>query len=115
MACSGSQTHFIMSSYTFQTNFIQACGRRLLVGPSIDGVSTWSAWIGQTDAARFSHNNTGAWHVQVKEETGLDITELLVEDDRIERHIKQQRSKLFIITGVGRFFHLEAWSDQSWQ
>jgi hypothetical protein len=53
--------------------------------------------------------------VQVKEETGLDITELLVEDDRIERHIKQQRSKLFIITGVGRSVLLEAWSDQSWQ
>ena len=51
----------------------------------------------------------------MKEETGLDITELLVEDDRIERHIKQQRSKLFIITGVSCFFLLEAWSDQSWQ
>ncbi len=37
---------------------------------------------------------------QVREETGLDITAMLVEDDRIERHIKQQRSKLFIITGV---------------
>ena len=37
---------------------------------------------------------------QVREETGLDITTMLVEEDRIERHIKQQRSKLFIITGV---------------
>lgn len=53
--------------------------------------------------------------MQVKEETGLDVTELLVEDDRIERHIKQQRSKLFIITGVSCFFLLEAWSDQSWR
>ncbi len=48
----------------------------------------------------------------MKEETGLDITDLLVEDDRIERHIKQQRSKLFIISGVGRILALGGWSDQ---
>jgi hypothetical protein len=36
----------------------------------------------------------------VREETGLDITGMLVEEDCIERHIKQQRSKLYIITGV---------------
>jgi len=39
----------------------------------------------------------------VREETGLDITKMLVEEDRIERHIKQQRSKLFIIAGVPPF------------
>lgn len=38
---------------------------------------------------------------QVREETGLDISGMLVEEDCIERHIKQQRSKLYIITGVG--------------
>ena len=38
--------------------------------------------------------------MQVREETGLDISEMLVEEDCIERHIKQQRSKLYIITGV---------------
>ncbi|CAK0782742.1 hypothetical protein CVIRNUC_005937 [Coccomyxa viridis] len=37
---------------------------------------------------------------EVKEETGLDIAELILEDDRIERHIKQQRSKLFIVAGI---------------
>ena len=37
---------------------------------------------------------------QVREETGLDITGMLVEEDCIERHIKQQRSKLYIVTGV---------------
>lgn len=36
----------------------------------------------------------------MREETGLDITGMLVEEDCIERHIKQQRSKLYIITGV---------------
>ena len=36
----------------------------------------------------------------MKEETGLDIAELILEDDRIDRHIKQQRSKLFIVAGV---------------
>lgn len=39
--------------------------------------------------------------MQVKEETGLDIGKIIVEEDCIERHIKQQRSKLYIITGVG--------------
>lgn len=38
--------------------------------------------------------------MQVREETGLDISDMLVEEDCIERHIKQQRSKLYIITGV---------------
>ena len=38
--------------------------------------------------------------LQVREETGLDIGGMLVEDDCIERHIKQQRSKLYIVTGV---------------
>ena len=37
---------------------------------------------------------------QVREETGLDITGMVVEEDCIERHIKQQRSKLYIVTGV---------------
>ena len=37
---------------------------------------------------------------QVREETGFDIRPLLVEQDCIEMHIGQQRSKLFIITGV---------------
>ena len=46
----------------------------------------------------------------MKEETGLDIAELILEDDRIERHIKQQRSKLFIVTGV-RLLPLSAGSD----
>ena len=46
----------------------------------------------------------------MKEETGLDIAELILEDDRIERHIKQQRSKLFIVTGV-RLLLLSAGSD----
>ena len=36
----------------------------------------------------------------MREETGLDITSTLVEEDRIERHIKPQRSKLYIIPGV---------------
>ena len=50
-----------------------------------------------------THSQTGTGKLvtsQVREETGLDITAKLVEEDRIERHIKQQRSKLFIITGV---------------
>ncbi|CAL8470769.1 g10311 [Coccomyxa elongata] len=37
---------------------------------------------------------------EVREETGLDISDMLVEEECIERHIKQQRSKLYIITGV---------------
>ncbi len=44
--------------------------------------------------------------VQVREETGLDISDMLVEEDCIERHIKQQRSKLYIITGVRTSMHL---------
>lgn len=36
----------------------------------------------------------------MREETGFDIRPLLVEEDCIEMHIGQQRSKLFIITGV---------------
>ena len=48
----------------------------------------------------------------MKEETGLDIAELILEDDRIERHIKQQRSKLFIVAGV-RLLPLSAGSDPS--
>ena len=36
----------------------------------------------------------------MREETGFDIRPLLVEQDCIEMHIGQQRSKLFIITGV---------------
>jgi len=38
--------------------------------------------------------------LKVREETGLDITGMIVEEDCIERHIKQQRSKLYIVTGV---------------
>ena len=38
----------------------------------------------------------------MREETGFDIRPLLVEQDCIEMHIGQQRSKLFIITGVRR-------------
>jgi len=37
---------------------------------------------------------------QVREETGYDVRPLLVEEDCIEMHIGQQRSKLFIIAGV---------------
>ena len=36
----------------------------------------------------------------MREETGFDIQSTLVEEDCIEMHIGQQRSKLFIITGV---------------
>ena len=36
----------------------------------------------------------------MREETGFDIRPMLVEEDCIEMHIGQQRSKLFIITGV---------------
>ncbi len=46
----------------------------------------------------------------MREETGLDITKMLVEEDRIERHIKQQRSKLFIIAGVQPFFSLHCFT-----
>ena len=37
---------------------------------------------------------------QVREETGFDITSRLVPEDCIEMHIKEQRTKLFIITNV---------------
>lgn len=37
---------------------------------------------------------------QVREETGYDVRPLLVDEDCIEMHIGQQRSKLFIIAGV---------------
>ncbi|KAK9842264.1 hypothetical protein WJX81_003533 [Elliptochloris bilobata] len=42
---------------------------------------------------------------EVREETGFDIRPLLVEGDCIEMHIGQQRSKLFIITGVDERTH----------
>ena len=42
------------------------------------------------------------WYLrcQVIEETGLDVSGRLVQSDFIEVHVRQQRSKLFIITGV---------------
>lgn len=38
--------------------------------------------------------------IQVREETGFDIASRLVAEDCIEMHIKEQRTKLFIITNV---------------
>ena len=37
---------------------------------------------------------------QVLEETGYDVSPLLVEEDFIEIHLKEQRNKLYIIQGV---------------
>ena len=37
---------------------------------------------------------------QVLEETGYDVSPLLVEEDFIEVHLKEQRNKLYIIQGV---------------
>lgn len=50
--------------------------------------------------------------VQVKEETGLDISSRIRKDDYIEVHLgtkgddglRQQRCKLFIVQGVGPAF-----------
>jgi hypothetical protein len=42
---------------------------------------------------------------QVLEETGFDISSRIIEDDSIEVQLGQQRSRLFIVTGVDEATH----------
>ena len=41
--------------------------------------------------------------MQVREETGYDISTKLAQEDCIEMHFKEQRTKLFIIPHVHSF------------